>query len=496
MSRWWTLFLTALFCATVAGTILPAYSIEPVDEATESTDESDLSAEVEEEIDINIEELEGDLGEDVESETEYEEGADESDVRVIVEQIGEEQALLEQQRKIDARRAAAQAEVDMKKLLYKAAYEQYRDAVGYDPANVQYQMGMQKALVKYLEELMLQKDYDGVILVAGDVLAENPDNTDIVNIWQNATRLKLGAEAVPGGTELFDEGTVAQEVTAEALIAEAEELMSKKKYLIAKEKLELAHKLDLFNVEIDRMLDECNFRMVLARRDRKHALRMDRLQGVYQRWDNRPDRPVTPEEIIDEIPPPISPGKKEILDKLDLIVPDISFNDATLESVLDWVREYAALSIWVDPGVWSVPEPSLGAEPEFGYEAAYSESPYGGPETEAGPPGFGGPTGGAPGGPGAGFGGAETGVAADLPVAASDPKATDIQLELKHIPIRELLRYVLIQKNLTYKVEDYAVVIFRPGTTRREEMEIETFRLSVVGVVSGGSLSGGGEGIS
>jgi general secretion pathway protein D len=494
MSRWWTLFLTALFCATIAGVISPAYSIEPVgDPATDV--ESELPPEVEEEIEINIEELEGELGDDVESETEYEEGGDDSDVRVIVEEIGDMKALEEQERKIDARRDAAQADADMKKLLYKAAFEQYRSALVNDPTNVQYQLSMQKALVKHLEELMSQKKYDEVILVSGDVLAENPDNASVEEIWQDAMRLKQGA-VTPMGFEadIFDEGTIALEVTAEGLVDEAKELMSKTKYLIAKEKLEEAHKLDLFNVEIDRLLDECHYRMVLARRDRKHALRSERIQGVYKRWDDRPDRPVTREELIDEIPPPISVRKKEILDKLDLIVPDISFTDATLESVLNWVREYADISIWVDPSIWEAPQASLEVEDEYGYGGAYSESPYeSGPES--GPPGFGGPPG-APAGPGGRYGAAEPSVAADFPASASDPKANDIKLKLTQIPIRELLRYVLIQKNLNYKVEDYAVVIFRPGTTRREEMAIETFRLSVVGVVSGGGVAGGGAGIS
>ena len=493
MNRWWTLFLTALFCAAVAGIILPAYSIEPVGDPAADA-ESDLPPKVDEGIDINIAELEGDgdSAGDVESETEYEKGYDANDVRVIVEDIGEEQALLEQQKKIEAKRDAVQAEAAMKKLLYKAAYEQYGYALEKDPTNLQYQLAKQKALAKYLQELMSQKKYDEVILVSGDVLADNPDNTSIEEIWQNAMRLKQGAETpVDFDAGIFDQGTVAQEVTAESLIDEAKELMSKRKYLVAKEKLEAAHKLDLFNVEIDRLLDECNYKMVLARRDRKHVLRMDRLQGIYKRWDDRPERPVTREEIIDEVPPPISARKKEILDRLDLIVPDISFTDATLESVLNWVREYADLSIWIDPSVWSAPEPGVGEESQFGYGAgAYSESAYG-PETEAGPPGFGGPPGGAPAGPGAGYGAAGSGVAADLPVAVSDPKANDITLKLSQIPIRELLRYVLLQKNLSFKVEDYAVVISRPGTTRREEMEIETFRLSVVGVISGGGLSGG-----
>jgi len=500
MSRWWILLLAAITCAAVTGIICPAYSIEPVGDPSELMEETeqpeveteaDIPPEIEEEIEIDIEALEEELGEDAGAETEYEEETDKSEVQVIVEELEEMKFLEEQQKKIEAKQHAQQAEIDMKKLLFKAAYELYRDAVALDPANLQYRNGMQKALIKYLQELMSQKKYDEAILVAGDVLAEDPENQEVDTIWQEATRLKRGVEDVPPGleiAEIFRPGIVAEEITAEGLIAEAKELIAKNNFLDAREKLEEAHKLDLINVEIDRLIDECNYRLMLARRDRKFALRQERIQEVYQRWDDRPTWPVSRAEAEEDLPPPISERKQKILEQLDLIVPEISFTEATLESVLNWIREYADLSIWVDPGVWAPPETGLEAPSGFGspFEETYSEGPFG--AAEPGPPGFGAPA--APGVPGAGFG--QPQAAPTVPLSYSDPKANDITLKLSHIPIRELLRYVLLQKNLTYRVEDYAVVILRPGTIRIEEMETEIFRLSVVGVVSGGAVEGRG----
>ncbi len=397
-------------------------------------------------------------------------GAEEATIEELVEDYAREKFLKEQERKVQAQQFAREAERNMNMTLYKVAYGQYQKAVEYDPANKKYLAGLEKALMLYLKDLMTQKKYDRVISIAGGVLAEEPSNTEVEELWLQAMREKRQAVLAPPTPGIEQMVEKAEEmITDEMLVEEARALMEKKLYIDAKDILEDAHELNLFNVEVDRLIDECNYRIMLAHRDRREALRLEAIADVSKRWGDRPRRKLKPEEYIKPLHPSISPRKQEIMEKLDLIVDEVSFENATLDAVLDWIRDSADLPILVDPSVYAA-APAPEAAEEFGppgFEEMYEEGPPGFEETVP------------PVGPGAGAPGT---MFSPTSVPYSNVKAADITLRLNKLPIREFLRYVLIQKNLTYRVDDYAVVVIRPGTVRVEEMQTEIFRLSLGGL--------------
>lgn len=168
--------------------------------------------------------------------------------------------------------------------------------------------------------------------------------------------------------------------------------------------------------------------------------------------------------------PPIR-GPRNINEKLDIVIEDIAFENVDLNTILDWVSRYADLPIVIDPGIFASPlkvpssRKTSSKKPDFKKrttEPIDFKMP-GQPETIIG----------------SSDKAARSEPVPHRPTTRYDLKAADIKLKLRRIPVRELLRYVLLQKNLIYRVEDYAIVITRPGIYRPEEMRLKMFRLSV-----------------
>jgi len=446
--------------------------------------------------DIPVAETDPDVADTLEAEPE------ESSSLKLLTDYGDEKALEEQERKIQARQLAEEGNIAMKKLLYKFAYESFKKALELDLGNKEYEVALVKARRGYLKDLMKQEKYDVVIGITSEVLQKEPTNSSIEEFYLQAKRNKIGAEAK---VEIIAAGkgvviAIPDKITDEDLVEEAKALMEKDLYIDAKEKLEEANQLNLFNIEVDRLIEECNYRILLAWRDRKLASKLQAMAEVEKRWERGTKRRLKPEEIEGMMHPAISPAKQEIYEKLDMFVEDVSFDGINLETALEWIAGYADISIVIDPRIYT-PPPETPAPGEFSSSfEAYPE----GPVMDA-PPGFDmGPAPGDFGGvptPGTGLGGVTQPTAA---VPYSDVEAADIKLKLNRIPVRELLKYVLLNKNLTFSVEDYAVVIMRPGTVRAEEMVLEEFRLSLGGlnvtplpsssldIGGGGGIGGGG----
>ena len=138
----------------------------------------------------------------------------------------------------------------------------------------------------------------------------------------------------------------------------------------------------------------------------------------------------------------ISLPKQKILDKLEVVVPEVTFTDATLLSVIEWVREYADISIIIDSEAYPTEFPY--DIPKEMLEDIYNTDTTS--ETEA----------------------------SKLTYAPADPRASDITLKMQNVPIRELLKYCLLQKGLVYRVEDYAVIVTVPIENR---LQTQTFRI-------------------
>lgn len=130
------------------------------------------------------------------------------------------------------------------------------------------------------------------------------------------------------------------------------------------------------------------------------------------------------------------------------VLPEVKFEEATLEQAVTFLSQKAHINIVIDPAVYaSTAQPLTQVAP-----ARQDKQP---PSTTLPDPG-------------------ET--AAKTGKRASDD-STLITLHLKNVPLEVVLKYILRYKNLRYVVEDYAIVIVPIGRTLPEEMKTEIFRL-------------------
>ncbi|MBN1916690.1 MAG: hypothetical protein JW889_02170 [Verrucomicrobia bacterium] len=75
--------------------------------------------------------------------------------------------------------------------------------------------------------------------------------------------------------------------------------------------------------------------------------------------------------------------------------------------------------------------------------------------------------------------------------APTEPRRDLITIHLTNVPLREVLRYVLRYKGLKYVVEEYAVLIVPIGWEPDEDMDTEVFRLAT-GIVGARRLGADG----
>jgi hypothetical protein len=134
--------------------------------------------------------------------------------------------------------------------------------------------------------------------------------------------------------------------------------------------------------------------------------------------------------------------------RLKLILPEVTFDKATLEQAVSFLSQKADVNIVIDPSVYVAAAPSLTRLPPAQQQNQRPLTNLSPPEKST----------------------------ADKPEPASDNSML-ITLHLKNVPLEVVLKYILRYKNLRYVVEDYAIVILPIGKTLPEDLKTEIFRL-------------------
>jgi len=124
--------------------------------------------------------------------------------------------------------------------------------------------------------------------------------------------------------------------------------------------------------------------------------------------------PIGPKAMKPAIAEKPRPGREEILRKLEIIIPEVKFEDASLKDVVDYLSRQCDVNIVIDAVVFAPGQP---------------------------------------------------------------PEDGDIKLNLKSVPLKEVLKFIVKWKNLKYFVEDYAILVVPVDYAPPECLETEIFRL-------------------
>ncbi len=440
-------------------------------------------------------------------EGESEESELREEAETLAEEVETEKALKEQEMKIEAQKHYDAAVTAIRGKEYELAILELKSAVEKDPKNQQYLDSLRGAVGVYINELLKDRKFEEVIKIADEHLEKFPDHKEIVRFRDKA---KIGLEkekekALAAGEEEVEpeEEVVEAEATDKQLLNEARALIRKKDYVEAKKTLEKAYRTNPFNLDTIRLLDLVNYHLRRYERARKQEQFTEMVHQVLRTWTKRPR---TPEEVtVEIITPPeekISPAREEILKKLEMIIPEVKFEDADIRKVIDYLREEADVNIVIDPVVftgYAPTVPTVPTRPEF--------EEWGVPVEETGGPGTGSMR--PPGGTGSMR--APGGMEPEMPEFAPGPtevpippvvsefrplteETAKITLTLKNAPLKYILRSVLRYKNLRYLVEDYAILIIPIGYAMPEELQTEIFRLSTTGLGVAAGLPSGATG--
>ncbi len=439
-------------------------------------------------------------------EGELEESELREEAETLAEEVETEKALKEQEMKIEAQKHFDAAVTAIRAKEYELAILELKSAVEKDPENQQYVDSLKGAVGRYIMELLEERKFEETIKIADEHLEKFPDHKEIIS-FRDTAKIELEKEKeralAEGEEEVEPEKEVVEaEVPDKELLNEARALIRKKDYVEAKKTLEKAYRTNPFNLDTIRLLHLVNYHLRRYERARKQEQFTEMVNQVLRTWTKRPRKA---EEItVEIITPPeekISPARQEILDKLEMIIPEVKFEDADIRKVIDYLREEADVNIVIDPVVFTgyVPTaPTAPTRPEF--------EEWGVPEEEMGGPGSMRPPGGGAGSmrpPGVmepempEFPPGPTEVPG-VPVVSEFRPLTEetakVTLTLKNVPLKYILRHVLRYKNLKYVVEDYAILIIPIDYVMPEELQTEIFRLSTTGVGVAAGLPSGATG--
>lgn len=416
----------------------------------------------------------------------------------IAADVEQEKALKQQEQKIEAEKRAAAAERALGEGNYLVAIEELKAAIAADPENEDYKQTLRATRVFQINEMMQNKKFAEAKDLCDAFLADFPGDAQVLRFQERAVEeLAKGAptpveKPIPSETQETPAApppptalTFAD--SARELLAQAEDAIVKKDYQRALEYLDEAHKLNPYDLAIDKRAKQVREQMTRYERAWHIAYREELMTEIYSAWTRRPRRRVLPTEIETPERPSVSEDKMEIMRKLATRIPAVEFEDAKLEEVVRYLSKQAEVNIVIDPAVFT------------GYRRTPSllESPTGYPGEIMTPGPTPGPTGipGAEGtflgpggevlGPGVTTPGITTpGVTPDTGPSTWVPpmQETGIKISLTNVPLSEVLKYVLRYKNLKYVVEDFAIVIVPVDWVPPEALETEIFRLATTGV--------------
>lgn len=426
----------------------------------------------------------------------------------IAAEVEQEKALKDQERKIEAQKhfdAAKQASATED---YVAAIEELTAAVAADPENESYKEALKNARIIQINAMLSQNKFAEAKSLCDEFLNDYPGNEAVARLREQAVE-QLQSPPVPEG-EIPPPPTEELQPTAEQLVAEARDFILKKDYDRAMDKLLQARGLDPFDVSINKKIKSLQLKLTRFERAYYEALREELMTQVYQAWTERPRRAVRVEGPEIEAPETTaSASQRELLRKLETIIPEVKFEDAKLTEVVDFLSRETDVNIFIHPVVFQggYSRPATGLETPTGFPGVPTTIP-GMPTTVPGavtptyPSGAGAypPTSAIPGvtpsaiPPAMG----ET----TSPMGTYIPPTGDvgIKLHLKNVPLKEVLKYVLQWQRLKYVVENYAILIVPRDYVAPESLETHIFRLATTGIGiierpeltirPGGSLSG------
>ncbi len=408
----------------------------------------------------------------------------------VAAEVESEKTLKEQERKADAKLHAEAADNALQDGNYQMAIEELNAALAADPDNQLYKETLRLARIRQISDLLTKKKFAEAIKLCDDFLKDFPGDIQVADFKARATEELQKPEVVEKKPEIVAPPPVAEALpSADNIVAEAEDYILKKDYKKALDKLEEAHKVNPYDIRIDKMMKQVREQLTRYERAYYQALRQEMLTEVYAAWTRRPRRRVTLEAI--EITPPVkeSKAKDEIYRKLETIVPEVRFEDAKLREVVDYLSRQAGVNIVIDPVVftgYTSRIPSLGLETTPGLPGTTTPGgPTMTPGTMPGTEGTFGPTGDfiTPGVTPPTVGPTYPETAAPGTRSWIPPmEDTGIQISLQNVPLKEVLRYVLRYKSLKYIVEDYAIVVVPVDWVPPESLETEVFRLATTGI--------------
>jgi general secretion pathway protein D len=399
----------------------------------------------------------------------------------LAAEVEREKALKAQEKQIEAKKHSDEADKFIQDGKYDEAVEELNAAIAADPQNATCREKLLETRVAQVNAMLSGKKFAEAKALC-DKLVEQYPGEPRINRFREQAEEAIAKPAPPEQPKrAVTPPPVEAPVTVEQLLAEAEDSIVKKDYQTALDKLLDARKLNPFDISIDKRIKQVH--ELLSRYERAYyeAMREELLTQVYRAWTKRPRRAVKPGEIVVTPEEPVSQAKLDIIRKLNTVIPEVTFEDAKLKEVVDYLSTTADVNIVIDPVVFT------------GY-TSYAPSTTGAPTTgipgELGPgptPDVLGPTF-TPGMPSSVAPGITPGIPGETsgvtPTPTWVPPSTDtgITIRLKAVPLKEVLRYVLRVRNLKYIVEDYAISVVPVDWVAPESMETEIFRLATTGL--------------
>jgi len=418
----------------------------------------------------------------------------------IAAEVEQDKALKDQERKIEAQKHFDAAKQASAAESYVIAIEELTAAVAADPGNESYKEALKNARIMQINAMLSQKKVAEAKSLCDEFLTDYPGNEAVARSRKQAVE-QLQNPPVPEGEEGQIPPTPTEQVqpTAEQLVAEAQDSILKKDYNKAMDKLLEARQLSPFDVSINKKIKSLQLKLTQHQRAYYEALREELLTQVYEAWTIRPRRAVRGEgPVVEAAETKPSASRRELLKKLETIIPEVKFEDAKLTEVVDFLSREADVNIFIHPvvfqGGYSTPAPGVGLETTTRFP--------GGPTTVPGMPMT--VPGAIPGAvtpstypSGTGAYPSTSAVPGVMPSAISPamgettspmgtyiPPAGDvgIKLHLKNVPLKEVLKYVLQWQRLKYVIEDYAILIAPRDYVAPESLETHIFRLATTGI--------------
>ncbi|NQT81503.1 hypothetical protein HQ563_00650 [bacterium] len=410
----------------------------------------------------------------------------------VAAEVEQEKALKEQERKIEAEKHFNTSAQALREGKYDEAIEELTAAVAADPENENYKETLKRTRIMQITIMLSEEKFAEARDLCDQFLSDYPGNEPVARFREQAIA-ELEKPPAPAEEEKLVVPAEELPPTAEQLLAEAKDLIRKKDYEMAKDKLLDARELSPYDIDIYKKIKQLQEQLTRWEQAHARARREEMLTEIFATWAKRTRRAVTVAgpEVGPVVAEP-SEHKEEILRKLDEIIPEVKFEDANLTEVLDFLSREVDVNIVIDPvvfqGGYSQPTTGIGLTP--GAPGGFTPTPGGPTMTPGAFPGPGGTT--FP--PGLTTPGMTTpgmtspmgtpGISETTAAGAWIPpiEESGIKLNLKNVPLKEVLKYVLKWKNLKYVVEDYAILIAPVDYVPPESLETEIFRLATTGI--------------